>query len=164
MSPRFTSDLQRLGLKTHLKRVLAQLGGIDAAASCTRVVRSKLAEYADASRPERHVPVDVLLDLELAAGAPLLTEALAAAQGFTLLPQHVGEGDLAERLARVSQDAGQTMADAVRALRHGMPDAERDGVISDLAVLMRDSGEALALLRQGAADRLARSFQPSQEA
>lgn len=147
---RFTSEVQRNGLKTHLRRIHAALGGIDAAASCTRVVRSKLAEYADVNRPDRHIPIDVLLDLEMGSGQPFVTEFLAGAQGYVLLPMHVGDGDLAEALAKISQVAGKTMGDAIVALRDEMPPAEKQVVLDDLAELAMLVNRALGTLRGGA--------------
>jgi hypothetical protein len=118
MPNRFTTPLHSNSLKTHVRRLIALLGGIEAAATVTR---SRLAEYADVHAQDRHMPIDILLDLELAAGDPLVTAQLAAAQGYVINALQFGEGDVAEALARVSQDAGTTLADAVQAIRDGLP-------------------------------------------
>ncbi len=55
----------------------------DAAAHC-RVGPQQLSAYANPDTPERHMPVDVVLDLEGAANDPIVTRCLAAQQGFVL--------------------------------------------------------------------------------
>jgi hypothetical protein len=144
-----TTETTRNAIKTAFKRLVVLAGGVDAAATITRVGRTILSDYGVPQLPDRHVPADVLLDLEMIAGAPLVTEALASAQGFILLPVNVGEGDVAEALARVSQSAGKTLSDGLQALRDGLPDAERGVLIRDLTELSRTANHALGLLRNG---------------
>ncbi len=56
---------------------------LDAAAHC-RVGPKQLSAYANPETPERHMPVDVVLDLEGAAHDPVVTRCLAAQQGYVL--------------------------------------------------------------------------------
>ncbi len=56
---------------------------LDAAAHC-RVGSKQLSAYANPDTAERHMPVDVVLDLEGAADDPVVTRCLAAQQGFVL--------------------------------------------------------------------------------
>ncbi len=56
---------------------------LDAAAHC-RVGSKQLSAYANPDTAERHMPVDVVLDLEGAAKDPVVTRCLAAQQGFVL--------------------------------------------------------------------------------
>lgn len=144
---RASGEQQRNALKTAFKRVLALLGGVDAAAATTRVGRSNLSEYGVPQMADRHAPIDVVLDLEIIAGTPLVTEALAAAQGYVLLPVHIGTDDVAAVLAELATDAGKTMADAVQAIRDGMPPHERAVLVSDLTELHRVIARALGLLQ-----------------
>jgi hypothetical protein len=148
MSIRATSETERNGLKTAVKRLIVMLGGLDAAATSTRVQRSNLSEYGAVQLADRHMPIDVVLDLERLAGEPLITEALARAQGFALMPLSVGEGDIADALARVSVDAGKTLADAMQAIRDGMPESERLQLVTDLTELTRAANVALGLLQR----------------
>jgi hypothetical protein len=147
MTTRHTTDTERNALKTAYKRLLALVGGIDAAATVTRVARSVLYDYGVPQLADRHVPVDVLMDLERVAGTPVVTEALAGAQGYLLLPITVGEGDVADALGRVSQSAGKTLSDGLQALRDGLPDAERAVLTADLVELNRIVSHTLGLLR-----------------
>ncbi len=55
----------------------------DAAAQC-RVGPKQLSAYANPDTAERHMPVDVVLDLEGGAKDPIVTRCLAAQQGFVL--------------------------------------------------------------------------------
>ncbi len=78
-------DLQmRNGLKTAFKRVVADLGGLACAASCTRVSPSHLSDYGNVES-DKMPPMDVVLDLELISGRPHATSALAAMQGRALV-------------------------------------------------------------------------------
>ncbi len=56
---------------------------LDAAAHC-RVGPKQLSAYANPDTVERHMPVDVVLDLEGTARDPVVTRCLAAQQGYVL--------------------------------------------------------------------------------
>ncbi len=56
---------------------------LDAADHC-RVGPKQLSAYANPETPERHMPVDVVLDLEGTARDPVVTRCLAAQQGYLL--------------------------------------------------------------------------------
>ncbi|MEE8189755.1 MAG: phage regulatory CII family protein [Kiloniellales bacterium] len=56
---------------------------LDAAAHC-RVGPKQLSAYANPDTQDRHMPVDVVLDLEGAARDPIVTRCLAAQQSFVL--------------------------------------------------------------------------------
>ncbi len=56
---------------------------LDAAAHC-RVGAKQLSAYANPETLDRHMPVDVVLDLEGTARDPVVTRCLAAQQGYVL--------------------------------------------------------------------------------
>lgn len=56
---------------------------LDAAAHC-RVGPKHLSAYANPNSADRHMPVDVVLDLEDTARDPVVTRCLAAQQGYVL--------------------------------------------------------------------------------
>ncbi len=56
---------------------------LDAAGYC-RVGPKHLSAYANPNSPDRHMPVDVVLDMEGAAGDPVVTRCLAAQQSYVL--------------------------------------------------------------------------------
>ena len=68
-------------LKTAFKLVVSDVGGLEAAAACTRLGKSQLAEYGNINS-EKMITVDVVLDLEAIGGAPHVTAAMAAAHGL----------------------------------------------------------------------------------
>jgi hypothetical protein len=148
MTCRNSTEADRNALKTAFKREISILGGLEAAASCTRVGKSVLSEYGAIQAPASFPPVDVVLDLERIAGLPLVTECLARSQGFRLLPIELpGEGDVVEALQAVTTDVGQTMADALRACAGGLLDADLRVLDRDLGELVRAAGMAHALIR-----------------
>ena len=120
-------------LVTAWRLLIEQAGGIDAAASCTRVKRSSIAAYG-APGTESFVPADVVLDLETLLGVPLVTRALAAASGFSLVALTPRDGgDLAQAMAKVGEGVSKLFADAARALGHATPtENERRALLADL--------------------------------
>lgn len=136
-------------LKTALSVLIQQLGGLDAAVTCTRVRRSTLSEYT-APHLDKFAPVDVVLDLERIAQEPLLTAALARLQGFELLPVLAGErGEVAGALQKVASDTGILMADTIAALREGVvARKDRARIDEDLERLVRHAQAARRIIAQ----------------
>jgi hypothetical protein len=98
------------GVKTAWKLLVGHIGGVAAVASCTRATPSMASDYGNI-HSERFVPVDVLLDAEFVAGEPLVTAALARAQGYDLVPVvRVSESDLAIEVARLGADVADLFA------------------------------------------------------
>ena len=144
---RAAPELHRAALKTSVRQLVSGLGGFDAAASTTRVVRSKLHSYGDIHAPDRHMPIDIVLDLETCLGDPLVTRELARLSGHLLLPMEFGEGDAAKALSAVAQNCGKTLADALHALADDMPPEEVAVVLADLSALSSAVSAAIAVLR-----------------
>lgn len=142
--------MKRAALKTAARVLIQRLGGIDAAATCTRVGRSNLAEYGSLHHPDRHMPVDVVADLEMIAGEPLVTAALARAAGFTLVPLALPSGgDAVLHLQRVAGQSGTVLSSAVAALSDGTIDAdEREALLAQLDDLRAAVGAAMAALAE----------------
>ncbi len=142
--------MSRAALKTAARVLIQRLGGIDAAATCTRVGRSNLAEYGSLHHPDRHMPVDVVADLEMIAGEPLVTAALARAAGFTLVPLALpAGGDAVLHLQRVARQSGTVLSSAVAALSDGTIDAdEREALLAQLDDLRAAVGAAMAALAE----------------
>lgn len=141
------SNDQRNALKTAFKRVIADLGGATAAATVTRVGVSQLSEYGSVDSPKM-VPADVIAELELIAGQPHITTALASLQGFDLMPrgrEHVG--NIFDCLARVSHDNGRLFADMLRMSGDSEPgEKERAIIARNLTDLIASARAALASL------------------
>ncbi|OJU12731.1 MAG: hypothetical protein BGN85_08675 [Alphaproteobacteria bacterium 64-11] len=81
---RASTEDQRRALKAAVFRAIRFFGTAVAAAGITRVNEKRLCEYHVIQEEDRHCPVDIALDLDLAAGQPIITGALAMAQGYRL--------------------------------------------------------------------------------
>lgn len=110
------ADEKSLALKTAAKLLIARCGGLEAAASACRVSVSNLSEYGSRNHPERHMPVDVALQLEEVAGEPIVTGALARMQGHSCVrPDGEAVGVLSEAVAAAARHAGEVTARFVEA-------------------------------------------------
>lgn len=120
-------------VKTAWKLLVGRLGGVEAVTSCTRAARSLASDYGNV-HSDRYVPVDVLLDAETVAGEPLVTAALARAQGYELIPvSPMSETDLAIEVARLGADVADLFAQ-ISAHLSGAPlsDPQRAKALADL--------------------------------
>lgn len=142
-------------LKTGWKRVVLDLGGVEAAAACSRTTRSLASDFGNVNNLDRFVPVDVVLDAESLGGRPLVTEALALLQGYALVPIEARDaGDLAVKLAEIGRDVAALFATASAALSHAAPTpAEHDDLLRELAEVRRAVSQAERALGAGEAAR-----------
>lgn len=139
-------------LKTAWKMLVHMIGGVDATAACTRATRSMVSEYGNV-HGERWAPIDVILEAERIAGEPLVTAALARAQGFKLVPlsaqETAGIGDTLERVAATSSTF---LTSTVRALADGhvseSENTELDRGLDDLERAAQTARAALRASRQ----------------
>ncbi|MDE0942431.1 MAG: hypothetical protein OSB58_08330 [Alphaproteobacteria bacterium] len=72
-------------VKSAVRALLHAVGGEAKAAAACRVSKSTLSEYGNPRYDERHMPLDVILALERAAGQMPVTEHLAAEHDALLL-------------------------------------------------------------------------------
>lgn len=77
-------------LKRRTEKLIDLCGGLQDAAQETRAGKSSLGNYADhrehGAGANLWAPIDVIADLEAAAGDPLVTKELARLAGYDLLP------------------------------------------------------------------------------
>ncbi len=149
MTPRHHPAIAYNAIKTAVKRLLNDIGGIDAAAACTRGTRSLFSEYGSITS-DRQVPVDVVLDLESIAGIPHVTSALAAVHGYELrrIAPPQAPYQLAASLARVGEGMADLFADTASMIGHPSPSAaEQARLTGDLEAVARVVSDALAVLR-----------------
>jgi hypothetical protein len=146
---RTASEEDILALKTATKRVVHDLGGIVAAASCTRVGVSQLSDYGNVTS-EKMIPADVALDLEMISGLPHITAELARRQGYQLVPS--GDRPLHElipALQRIAADNGALFGTAVHVLSGGrITPAERRVMATKLLDMIQAGQEALCALEE----------------
>ena len=94
---RNTTPQERLALKAAVRRAVKLAGGGANAQHATRVAEPALSKYSSSGEPAHHCPVDIALDLDREAGAPVILSALAELQGFSLV-----RGRGAEAAARMA--------------------------------------------------------------
>lgn len=132
--------LEDRALKTLFRCLVEEAGGLDAAATCVRVGRSRLAEYY-ALGGDAFAPVDVVARLEAIVGRPLVTAELARRAGCALEAMAAAAaGRIDVMLARVGAELGQVNAAYASALADGRVCPE------DRARLAREANEARAAL------------------
>lgn len=140
-------DVDMRALKTAFRALVQRVGGLDAAATVTRVRPSQIAAYYDPNQPQQLMPADIVADLERVAGEPLVTAQLARLAGHMLVPMMAGLGSEARAIAAVFQETGELGARWASAMEDGhLDDAEVGRVQTELADLHRAAGAAMALL------------------
>ena len=127
-------------VKSAVRALLHAVGGEAKAAAC-RVSKSTLSEYGNPRYDERHMPLDVVLALERAAGAMPVTEHLAA-EHDALLPHLAAEesaGGWLDHLTKIGKEAGDVFH---RAGEYLADDGEIDA--QEAPVLLKEVDELLA--------------------
>lgn len=130
-------------LKTATQAAIRHLGGVEAAASCTRVGKTQISEYQN--RNSAHIaPIDVAVALDVFAQEPHILAAMAMIEGYALLPIAFGEGCAATAMGDVAASASGTLTAALRALADGRIDrSEAQDLSQRLSHLIRISTDAL---------------------
>lgn len=115
-------------LKALFRELVRLVGGLDAAATCVRVRRSQLASYYDMAC-ELFAPIDVVVALEVIAGAPLLTTEMARRGGYALIPLDLqAKGELGSGVANLVRETSEATVAYVEASADGeytLPEIDR---------------------------------------
>ncbi len=108
----------------------------------------RVSEYGSPGS-DRSPAIDAVLELETEAGVPAVTAALAALQGFRLVPVDAGEdGALVPLLARVGAEVGEAFGAFALAAADGRFSArERATLAREFGDVERAVGKILAALR-----------------
>ncbi|WP_338661756.1 hypothetical protein VQH23_16165 [Pararoseomonas sp. SCSIO 73927] len=119
-------------LKVATRLLIEKVGGLEAAASCTRIGKSQIANcYSPTS--DQHLPIDVVCRLEEIAGEPLVTKELARRSRHRLERLDDGKpGDAMKHVAAVATE----MNDVLAAMAAGMSDGRL--CAEDLGRLQRE--------------------------
>lgn len=127
-------------LKDAQQRLVSAVGGLDAAEIVLegRVKRGQLARYTSQIDDNlfTHMPADVIRTLERVAGAPVVTEFLAAEAGAMLVPVTTCESRAESYLAHLGA-VGEKSGDLFRT----MTGALADGVMTPV-----EAGENMAVV------------------
>lgn len=142
------AEAHLLALKVASRLVLAAHGkGAVAAAAC-RLNEGSLSDCASPHHPERTLPLDVALQLELMGGSTAITAALAHAHGYALVP--VGPrcaSQVVADLERLGGEIGDYVTAQVRAMSDGvLTDEERAVLARSLADLAQAANTSRASL------------------
>ncbi len=119
----------------------------------TRVKRAAIAQYCDDNHPW-FVPVDVAIDLDMAAGKPILAAEMAALSGYALvpLPHYPNPRSFSDLMPLIAEAQAKVFAAYFRLQSFpatpGPESLELKYELKDTLVLVREFyGEALAWLR-----------------
>lgn len=144
MGYRFSTEDQRQALKTMWRLLTAKIGSLDEIAGyVTRLSKASISKAASC-QDDYFAPIDAVLDLELALGDPLVTRALARAQGYRLVPMDAGRPGLDLMAATVGMAAlvGDLSRDVLDALKDGkVSAAERERVLADIRAALAHLNE-----------------------
>lgn len=144
-----SNDAHKAAVKTAWKLLVDELGGVEAASAACGISRSLVSEYGS-RHSERYPPAQTIVAAERVAEQPLVTAALARAQGYELMLVDVPRraSALADIIAETGRDVGELFATAAHALRHDRPTRqEHADLLREFGDMHRVAGEALALLK-----------------
>lgn len=140
MTSRRLSARDYLRLKGATADLLDANGGETDAAGRTRVGQTDLSRYQSRNGDHalRFMPIDVVADLEDAAGTPVVTRVLATMADCLLVPLPKGHGgEVAVKTGRTAKEFGDVMTRVGEALADGeICEAEADGILTELRELM----------------------------
>lgn len=145
--PRLADEKLR-GLKVATRVLLSAFAKDVVAAGACRLNPGSLSDCASAHHPERTLPIDVALQLELMGESRAVTEAMALAHGCLVVPVEIrGGGDLARELSALGQEVGDVFSAAPRALADGKLTAEETGELKrELSEMIAAGQRAIAAL------------------
>lgn len=108
-------------LKSAVATLVKRAGGV-AAHTATRVSRGVLHSYADTDEKnaKRHMPIDVVIDLEREVGDPIVIRYAAFVQGYLLVRMPVASNEPYQLvLARITSETGQLLSAGAMSMRDG---------------------------------------------
>ena len=144
---RMTQPVDIAALKTATRLLVADAGGLPAAASATRVSGAHIARAYDQHFDAILAPIDVVADLERVGGKPRVTAELARLAGCRLVQVPAARGRLGRSVAEVLAGASDVGAAYARATEDGrVTDAERAAIATELAELVAAAEHALGVL------------------
>ena len=142
-----TSEEERRALKTGFRVLVQHCGGLEAAAATSRCNKTIIAAGYDQEAKDRFPSLDVVADLERAAGEPVITRLLAAMHGMALVHVEPISGCALRAMADVGEHASGVFAAFGRAMADGaITAAERETLRREMLDLVAVASEAAAIL------------------
>lgn len=130
-----------LALKAATRRAIESAGTLTELATYTRVDPAQLSRYGNPEH-QSFAPLDVAMDLDRLAGAPIILRAWAERLGYELAP-HESAAHEPEALAEHIPDIAGETADVVRALADT---ADQGASPAQARIIDREAGEAIEKL------------------
>jgi len=149
-------DVQRRTLKLSVHEAIRLAGGQENAVNVSGRIKRPTAfsEYGNPKEPDRHIPIDVAIEIDAFNPEPVITAAMAGALGYGLvsLPSAKVRGSEMGALARSIKEAAESISALSEAMSYGgKPRAEvRAKAIKELRESVAASLEAIARLEQAA--------------
>ena len=112
---------EQIAIKGAVKRQVAAIGGLAAAAGFTRVSKSALERYYQPRDPEYHIPLDVAMDLDEAAGNDVILRTWAGLRGIEMIDRKeiAPSASFPMHLSAFGMGVGKTFDCLGEALRDG---------------------------------------------
>jgi hypothetical protein len=111
------SDAQ-YALKAAVRRAVKMAGGCNAATDTVRVDAPRLSRYGNVQAPE-FAPIDVCVELDRAAGDPVILRAWADLMGLDLLPRDQRNtnavADVTRLAGGIALEAGELISTTIKA-------------------------------------------------
>lgn len=126
-------------LKASTHALFDQFGGQDSASLFTRVSQQTLSKYAcfGDDNSDRFAPIDIVADIELKLGNPIVTRALAGLSHHLLIKRPIalaGTGDNTRDLARLVKESGDTVSAYANAIANKVIDKKEAAEIKKEAL------------------------------
>ena len=130
---RRTTALERRQIKQRTAQLVRLAGGVEFLAPSTGVKKAQLSKYGSDAEPESFINAAVIVELDRTLGAPMMVSALAAMEGFSLVPMaeaEAGTFGMAD-IAALSAAHGKMVSTLAEALADGQVDAaERRAILA----------------------------------
>ena len=111
-------------IKAATRDAIAASGGSNRAASVTRGTASRFSEYGSPACPDRVIPLDIAMALDIESGAHTHLRAMADVAGFDLVPHNPSTevGNIKHQVSEAVRGFGNLLADVNTALEDGRID------------------------------------------
>lgn len=142
---------QYLLVKAATRTLIKNCGGLESAATMTRVGTSSLSDYCSVEKEDVFIPLDVALDLQIESGTFPLTEALAALSGGSFTPADAQAANPNLTIAAAGM-MGET-ADAIKSISESMKDGkitprEKKDITKQIQDVIHACTDTLSLVNQ----------------
>lgn len=134
MKIRPTSDHDRARLKAASGRAIERAGGGTLFSDQTRVEAPVLSKYKAIHEETAFMPIDVAVDCDMVAGAPIILSAMASTLGYSVAPMAPERVRYApELVGSLIREAGEASAVILEAMADGkLTEAERAKIAKEI--------------------------------